>query len=81
MRNPFREYRNGKISWDEAFALANNMASTTSLRITSDDDETNYWAEQMDCLAVDLACDLMKTLGYKQNEAGAFFKPGDSYIE
>ena len=30
MRDLFREYRQGKITWDEAYATANNIAATTS---------------------------------------------------
>ena len=76
MRDPFVEYRKGLLSWDEAYCLANNMAATTSDSITTESSEVDYWASQMESLAVDLAENLMKTLGYKQNDAGAYFKPG-----
>lgn len=77
MRDVFKEYRQGLISWDEAFAVANNIAATTSESIALPPEETDYWASQMESLAVDMACSIMKTLGYKQNESGAYFKPGE----
>lgn len=77
MRDVFKEYRQGLISWDEAFATANNIAATTSESCALPPEETDYWASQMESLAVDMACSIMKTLGYKQNESGAYFKPGE----
>ncbi len=77
MRDVFKEYRQGLISWDEAFAIANNMAATASENPCSPDGETDYWADQMDSLGGDAAEHLMKLLGYKQNENGIYFKPGE----
>ena len=76
MRDLFVEYRTGLISWDEAYCIANNMASTTAMQVKGAPREVDYWTSQMESLAVDLAEGLMKTLGYKQNKAGAYFKPG-----
>ena len=68
MRNVFEEYRQGLITWDTAFAIANNNAAIPS-------SQTDYWADQMDSLGVDIAELIMKRLGYKQNLDGIYFKP------
>ena len=68
MRNVFKEYRQGLISWDKAFRIANNMAAKGS-------SNTDYWADQMDSLGCDAAEQLMKSkYGYKQNSEGLFYK-------
>ena len=67
MRNVFEEYRQGILRWDAAFAIANNSAATAT-------EHTDYWADQMDSLAVDAACRIMDMLGYKQNQNGEYFK-------
>ena len=67
MRNVFREYRQGLLSWDEAFAIANNSATKAS-------PDTEYWVEQMESLGVDAACRIMDMLGYKQDNTGNYFK-------
>jgi len=77
MRDVFREYREGKITWDEAYATANNLAATTSESAVPTAEETDYWASQMESLAVDAAGYMMKLLGYKQNQSGVYFKPGE----
>lgn len=67
MRDVFREYREGFISWDEAFAIANNNAATIT-------PETDYWAKQMENLGVDADVHIMDLIGYKQNDKGIYFK-------
>ena len=68
MRNVFEEYRQGLISWDEAFFIANNNAATSTM-------DTDYWADQMDSLGVDAAVQIMELLGYKSNSEGIYSKP------
>ena len=68
MRNVFEEYRQGLISWDEAFFIANNNAATSTM-------DTDYWADQMDSLGVDAAIQIMELLGYKSNQEGVYSKP------
>ena len=69
MRNVFEEYRQGLISWDKAFRIANNNAAK-GLR------NTEYWAAQMESLGCDAAEQLMKSkYGYKENAEGMFYKP------
>lgn len=68
MRNVYKEYRLGLISWDTAFAIANNNAAS----MTSD---TDYWAHQMESLGVDVAEVIMSKLGYLEDENGNYFRP------
>ena len=51
MRDVFKEYRQGLISWDEAFATANNIAATASSTPGIPLEETEYWTKQMESLA------------------------------
>ncbi len=67
MRNVFEEYRLNLISWDEAYAIANNKAAASDLNI-------DYWADQMESLGIDAAEQLMTLLGYKQNDEGEYYK-------
>ena len=67
MRNVFNEYRQGLLSWDAAFAIANNSAAIDSA-------DTEYWVEQMESLGVDAGCRIMDMLVYKQDKDGKFFK-------
>ncbi|MCR4729373.1 MAG: hypothetical protein K5881_00450 [Saccharofermentans sp.] len=69
MRNVFEEYRQNLISWDEAYAIANNNAASSNL-------DTDYWADQMESLGVDAAEQLMTLLGYKQNDEGKYYMLG-----
>lgn len=69
MRNVFEEYRQNLISWDEAYAIANNNAASSNL-------DTDYWADQMESLGVDAAEHLMTLLGYKQNDEGKYYMLG-----
>ena len=75
MRDLFREYRQGKITWDEAYATANNIAATTSSIPGTRDEEVEWWASQMDSLAQDAAEHLMKLLGYTEDNMGVYTKP------
>ena len=72
MRDVYAEYRQGMISWEEAYFTANNIAATVSNN-PNNQVETDYWATQMESLAVDAAESLMKMLGYSQREDGVFF--------
>ena len=76
MRDVFAEYKLGKITWEEAYFTANNIAATVS-GIPEKQEETEYWASQMESLGVDLAERMMKQLGYKQREDGVLFKCDD----
>lgn len=68
MRNVFKEYRQGLISWNEAFFIANNNAATSTM-------DTDYWADQMDSLGVDAAVQIMELLGYETDQEGIYKKP------
>ena len=76
MRNVFEEYRKGQISWDEAFFIANNLCASACVNSETEEDETEFYAKQMESLGVDLACSLMTALGYKQDNSGVYYKPG-----
>ena len=75
MRDVFKEYRQGLLSWDEAYATANNVLASEELDTTTE--ETEHWASQMESLGVDAAEHLMTLLGYKQDNSGIYFKPGN----
>ena len=68
MRDVYKEYKQGLISWDEAFMIANNNAATSNT-------EVDYWADQMDSLGCDAAIQIMALLGYKQDHEGLYAKP------
>ena len=59
MRDVFKEYKQGKISWDKAFCIANNKASLCN-------ENTDYWADQMDSLGCEAAEQLVPELDFKQ---------------
>ena len=73
MRDVYAEYRQGKITLEEAYFTANNIAATVSNN-PNNQEETDYWASQMESLGVDLAEMRMKELGYAQREDGVFIK-------
>ena len=75
MRNVYKEYLQGKITWDEAYATANNIAATTSSIPGTKEEEVEWWANQMDSLRQDAAEHLMKLLGYKEDSMGVYSKP------
>ena len=75
MRDVYKEYRQGLISWEEAYFTANNIAATASSNPELPFEETDYWASQMESLGVDAAEQLMLLLGYTQNADGLFSKP------
>ena len=75
MRNVYKEYLQGKITWDEAYATANNIAATTSSIPGTKEEEVEWWANQMDSLGQDAAEHLMKLLGYKEDSMGVDSKP------
>ena len=75
MRNVYKEYLQGKITWDEAYATANNIAATTSSIPGTKEEEVEWWASQMDSLGQDAAEHLMKLLGYKEDSMGVYSKP------
>ena len=68
MRDVYKEYKQGFISWDKAFCIANNKAAL-------DKGDTDYWADQMNSLGCDAAERLMALLGYKYGEDGIYIKP------
>ena len=75
MRDLYKEYKQGLITWEEAYFTANNIAATTSSNADLPFEETEYWCKQMESLSVDAAEIIMKIIfGYKQNSDGAFFK-------
>jgi len=76
MRDVYKEYKQGLITWDEAYFIANNIAATSADSPNTPFEETDYWAKQMESLGVDAAEFIMKhLLGYKQNEDGILIKP------
>ena len=75
MRNVYKEYLQGKITWDEAYATANNIAATTSSIPGTKEEEVEWWTSQMDSLGQDAAEHLMKLLGYKGDSMGVYSKP------
>jgi hypothetical protein len=77
MRDVYREYKENKISWDEAFLIANNLAATACVDPETEESETDFYASQMESLGVDAAEHIMTLLGYKQDNSGIYFKPGD----
>ena len=71
MRNVFEEYRQGIITWDEAYRIANNNAAIVSGTISNtSSEETDYWCCQMESLGVDIAEQIMLRLGYWQDADG-----------
>ena len=75
MRDIYAEYKQGLISWDEAYFTANNLAATASSSPTAPKGETEYWCRQMESLAIDAVEMLMKKVyGYNQNKDGLFYK-------
>ena len=77
MRDVYIEYLEGKITWDEAYATANNIAATASDDIELEEGEVDFYASQMESLGVEAAGKLMELLGYKQDSIGIYFKPGE----
>lgn len=71
MRDVYKEYKQGNISWDKAFCIANNKASLC-------EGDTEYWADQMDSLGCEAAEQLMTMLGYTHGEDGIYVKPGEA---
>lgn len=74
MRNVFEEYKKGKITWDEAYRIANNNAAKASE--DGSGVKVQHWTKMMYELGVDLSDQFMKTLGYQQDSLGVFSKPG-----
>ena len=72
LRDPFMEYRKGRISWDKAYAIANNNAALLSSAENPPAEEVEYWCKQMESLAVDAAGRIMTMLGYKESEDGMY---------
>ena len=78
MRDVYKEYVDGKITWEKAYLIANNNAASTACLISpSAPSEVDYWAGQMEDLAVALAAEKMKELGYEENSKGELFRPGE----
>lgn len=75
MRDVYIEYKQGLITWKEAYFIANNIAATASSNADLPFEETEYWCKQMESLAVDAAEYMMITkYGYMQNADGVFYK-------
>ena len=74
MRNVFEEYRQGLISWDEAFFIANNSAAASTM-------DTDYWADQMESLGVDAAVQIMELIGYESDSEGIYKRPQNDKSE
>ena len=81
MRDLYKEYKQGLISWDEAYRTANNLAATASDNPGTPYEETDYWAKQMESLGIDAAESLMKLLGYHQNAQGILYRPEGAEIQ
>ena len=77
MRDVFSEYLAGQISWDEAYAIANNIAATASDDIELEEGEVDFYAKQMESLGVEAAGKLMDLLGYTQDSIGIYHKPNE----
>ena len=75
MRDVFKEYRQGLLSWDEAFCIANNLAATACTEAVNDEIETEFYTKQMESLGVDAAEQIMKLLGHKEDDSGIYYKP------
>lgn len=76
MRDVFKEYRQGLLSWDEAFCIANNLAATACTEAVNDALETEFYTKQMESLGVDAGEHIMRLLGYKEDDSGIYYKPG-----
>ena len=75
MRDVYKEYKQGLISWEKAYFTVNNMAATAAGNPQTSFEEMDYWCKQMESLGVDAAECVMKVLfGYKQTKDGVFFK-------
>ena len=71
MRDVYKEYKQGLISWDKAYFIANNEAALCK-------GNTDYWADQMDSLGCEAAERLMAMLGYTHGDEDIFIKPGEA---
>lgn len=71
MRDVYKEYKQGLISWDIAYFTANNEAALCKGNV-------DYWADQMDSLGCEAAEHLMSMLGYTHGDEGIFIKPGEA---
>lgn len=72
MRDLYKEYKQGLISWEEAYLAANNLAANASSSIMPPE-ETDYWCRQMESLAIEAADEKMKMLGYEKDHSGVFY--------
>lgn len=75
MRDVYSEYKQGLISWEEAYLIANNKAATLSNRLNTSQEVIEFWVQQMESLGVDAADSIMKSLGYTENFVGEYYKP------
>ena len=74
MRDVYSEYKQGLITWEEAYFTANNIAATASENPELSFEETDYWCKQMESLGVDASEMIMKCVfGYKQSSEGVFY--------
>ena len=74
MRDVYSEYKDGLISWDEAYLIANNNAATLSNKLNTPQEVIEFWVQQMESLGVDAADNIMKSLGYVEDFTGVLSK-------
>ena len=75
MRDVYSEYKDGKLTWVEAYLIANNNAASLSNKLNTPQEEVEYWVQQMESLGVDIADSYMRSLGYVEDFAGVYSKP------
>ena len=73
MRDLFKEYRLGLISWEEAFITANNLSANSSISAASYE-ETDYWASKLERLSFDISEQIIARLGYVEDNNGLYHK-------
>ena len=70
MRNVVKEYDDGLLTWEEAYFIATNEAA-----YHIDEKEVLSWFDQVNSLAIRLADNRMKELGYVLDGHLIFHKP------
>lgn len=73
MRDVYKEYKQGLISWGEAYLTANNLAALSSDGFMPTE-ETEYWCKQMESLGIETAEEKMNMLGYEKDQRGVFYQ-------
>ena len=75
MRDVYSEYKDGQLTWVEAYLIANNNAAALSNKLNTPQEEVEYWVQQMESLGVDIADSYMRSLGYVEDFTGVYSKP------